>query len=159
MERIIVTVKRQQEAQVRDLEVPAAVQVAQLVDMIAAALHWDRDSAGGAVRYQIEAEPPGRLLQAEETLTKAGVRDGAWLTFIPTVDHKEPISAPPVESADASPAPPADTQPPPPKGPVLKWESLFPDGRPEPGIKSAELDEASEDDPPDSPFVWKEIDL
>ena len=151
MERIIVTVKRHQEARVRDLEVPAGVEVAHLAELIAAALHWDLDSAGGSVSYQIEAEPPGRVLQAGETLIDAGVRDGAWLTFIPHLDHKEHVPAAPVEHQESRPASPPDSQAPQPKGPVIKWESLFPDGSPEPERELPDADETSRDDPPASP--------
>jgi hypothetical protein len=164
MERIIVTVKRHKEARVRDLEVPAGVEVAQLAELIAAALHWDRDSGGGAVSYLIEAEPPGRVLQPEETLIKAGVKDGAWLTFIPHADETELAAAPPVVQKPLTPPAPVDTEAPAPKGPVVKWESLFPDGAPEPEGELPEVDRSSaegpsEDEPPESPFIWKEIDL
>ena len=62
MERVIVTVKRQDEARVRDLEVPAEIGAAQLVDLVARALHWDSDAAGQPIQYEIAAEPPCTLL-------------------------------------------------------------------------------------------------
>jgi uncharacterized ubiquitin-like protein YukD len=144
MERIIVTVKKHQEARVRDLEIPAGVEVARLTELIASALHWDRDSAGGTVRYQIEAQPPGRVLEPDETLIDAGVRDGAWLTFIP---EGQPQKGPTPPEAEAPAVPPAG-------GPVIKWESLFPDGTAEPEGEPPDTDE-----PPSSPYVWKEVDL
>ncbi len=144
MERIIVTVKKHREARVRDLEVPAGVDVARLTQLIASALHWDRDSAGGAVRYQIEAQPPGRILQPDETLIDAGVRDGAWLTFIPE-GEPQMEGAPPEAEVPATP---------PSGGPVIRWESLFPNGAAEPEGKPPDSEE-----PPSSPYIWKEVDL
>lgn len=144
MERIIVTVKKHREARVRDLEVPAGVEVARLAQLIASALHWDRDSAGGAVRYQIEAQPPGRILQPDESLIDAGVRDGAWLTFIPEGEPQVEVAAPEIEA----PAAPQSG------GPVIKWESLFPDGNAE-----AEGEPPDSEEPPSSPYIWKEVDL
>ena len=144
MDRIIVTVKRHQEARVRDLEIPAGVEVARLTELIASALHWDRDSAGGAVSYQVEAQPPGRILEPDETLIDAGVRVGAWLTFIPESVPQEEAPPPEVEAPAA----------PPPGGPVIKWESLFPDESSGPEDEPPDSEE-----PPSSPYVWKEVDL
>ena len=60
MQRVIVTVKRKDENKVRDLEVPAEVEVGQLTEMIAKALRWETDPAGQPIQYKIMAEPPGR---------------------------------------------------------------------------------------------------
>ena len=76
----------------RDLEVPAEVDSAQLTRLIAEALHWDGDAAGVQQDYDIVALPLGRPLQPEESLASAGIWDGAWLVFHPI--SKSGISAP-----------------------------------------------------------------
>lgn len=83
MERVIVTVKREGEARVRDLEVPAEVEAQRLVDLIAAALRWQTDAAGQRLAYELEAQPLGRRLAPCETLADAGVWDGSWLVLHP----------------------------------------------------------------------------
>lgn len=86
MQRVIVTVKRQNEARVRDLEVPTDIAAAQLAQTIAHTLNWDINLAGAATQYQIEAHiagRPGRILPPDETLANAGVWDGAWLVLMP----------------------------------------------------------------------------
>ncbi len=147
MERVIVTVKRGDEAQTRDLEVPAEVESGRLAELIAHALRWDSDAAGRA-GYQIEAHPPGRFLRSDESLMSAGVWDGAWLVLHPIGS----ISAPGFPPSDhpAAPPPPA----PPQGGPVGGWRSL--------GI---DLPPASDQQPAPSPeekrpsgFVWKQVD-
>ena len=106
MQRVIVTVKRQGEARVRDLEVPAEVEAGQLVEMIARALRWESNPAGQLIQYEIMAEPPGRILNSQESLAEAGAWDGAWLTFQPL---GEETSAPP---------------PPPPEETGFVWKQL-----------------------------------
>jgi len=81
MQRAIVTVKRQQESRVRDLEVPTDVDAGRLAQMIAQALHWESDAAGQPIEYEIMADPPGRVLAPEESLADAGAWDGSWLVF------------------------------------------------------------------------------
>lgn len=81
MQRVIVTVKREGEARLRDLEVPTDVEAERLTEMIARALHWEQDAAGQPLRYEVEAHPLGRILQANESLASAGVWDGSWLVF------------------------------------------------------------------------------
>ncbi|MDQ0285170.1 hypothetical protein J2Z49_000260 [Desulfofundulus luciae] len=80
-ERVIVTVQRQGEREVRDLEVPANVPSGQLAKMIARALSWDARPEGQQPSYKIEAYPPGRVLLLQESLAEAGVWDGAWLVI------------------------------------------------------------------------------
>ena len=140
MQRVIVTVNRQGEARVRDLEVPAEVEAERLSKMIAQALRWDSDQAGEHIEYEIMAEPPGRTLLPHETLADAGVWDGAWLVF------QRPGSSPP--------PPPSPPLPPPisGQGPVAGWRSLgidLPTG-PEPEQEETPAEEIG--------FVWKQLD-
>jgi hypothetical protein len=83
MQRVIVTVKRKDEARVRDVEVPANVEMLRLADLIARAMRWESDPAGQPVYYNIEAHPLGRLLEPDESLGSAGVWDGSWLVLHP----------------------------------------------------------------------------
>ena len=150
MERVIVTVKKYKETRVRDLDIPAGLEAGELAEIIAKALHWDQDPAGGAVKYHIEAEPPGRVLGENETLEKAGVCDGAWLTFLPEDIYQARLQGAP----EKKPAPPPVVQTS--STPVTSWRSL--------GIDLGGDDgEASDEKPPDTQssdgFVWKEVDL
>ncbi len=79
MDRVIVTVAREGEAQARDLDLPADVPAGELAALVAAVLQWNGLGAG----YTIRAVPPGRVLGAHETLLDAGVWDGARLIFEP----------------------------------------------------------------------------
>lgn len=79
MQRVIVTVKRYDETQARDLEVPAEVEANRLAELIARALRWETGWSGKPLRYQIEAQPLGRFLLPNETLASARVWDGSWL--------------------------------------------------------------------------------
>ena len=147
MERVIVTVKRQDEARVRDLEVPAEIEARQLAELIARALNWDSDAAGEPIEYEIAAEPLGRVLAAGESLADAGVWDGAWLVF-----HQ--VGAEPAEpSAEQEPVTPPMRPPVDLDGPVIGWHSL---GIDLPG----ESDAKQEDDADGSStgYVWKQLD-
>jgi len=142
MQRAIVTVKRQQESRVRDLEVPTDVEAKRLAQMIAQALHWESDAAGQPVEYEIRAEPPGRVLNPQESLSDASVWDGAWLVL-------EPVGS--------LPAPPPPPPPPPPPGPPVKgtgpiegWRSL--------GLDLPSGSEQKETAPEEGGFVWKQLD-
>ena len=145
MQRVIVTVKRQEETRVRDLEVPAEVKAGRLAEMIAQALHWESDAAGQPVQYEIMAEPPGRILDAQESLAEAGAWDGAWLVFQPLG------GAPPVPPEP--PPPPRPTTPVPiAQGPVGGWEPLGIDvpADSEPQQEATDSDEIG--------YVWKQVD-
>ena len=141
MQRVIVTVKRQDEARVRDLEVPAEVEAGRLAEMIACALRWESDPAGQPIQYEIMAEPPGRILGAQESLAEAGAWDGAWLVLQPL--GKEP-------SAPLPPSPPEPVVPPIYNGgPVVGRRPLdLPTGA------EPEQEETSEE----VGFVWKQVD-
>jgi len=98
MQRVVVTVKRKDEARVRDLEVPADIDAVSLAKQIARQLGWASDRAGRPLAYQIEAHPSGgsegRMLQPGESLASAGVWDGSWLVF-----HAVVVETPVVKSA------------------------------------------------------------
>src|SRR4051812_43340626 len=100
MQRVVVTVKRKDEARVRDLEVPADIDAVRLAEMIARALRWESDRAGQPMTYKIEAHPLGRMLQPGESLASAGVWDGSWLVLHPDVVEAQP---------QQKPIPPVDT--------------------------------------------------
>ncbi len=138
MQRVIVTVKRQNEARVRDLEVPADVEAERLSRMIAQALRWESDLAGQPVEYEIVAEPPGRPLRPQESLAEAGAWDGAWLTLRPLgAALPPPIPKPAASSVPAS-------------GPVTGWRSL--------DLPSGQKREPDKSPPETSGFVWKQLD-
>lgn len=82
MESVIVTVKHQSRTGSKDLELPVDVPVKELANMIAYALHWDSNVTGRVSIYHIHADPPGRLLEPDETLEDAGVWDGSIITFL-----------------------------------------------------------------------------
>jgi hypothetical protein len=145
MQRVIVTVKRQGEARVRDLEVPAEVEAGRLAEMIAQALHWESDPAGQPVQYEIMAEPPGRVLHVQESLAEAGAWDGAWLVFQPQSDAPPPPPKP-------TPGPTPVTSAPPDKGPLTGWRSLGIDLPAEPEPQQAATDSK------DIRYVWKQVD-
>jgi hypothetical protein len=139
MQRAIVTVKRQQESRVRDLEVPTDVEARRLAQMIAQALHWESDAAGQPIEYEIMAEPPGRTLGPQESLADAGAWDGTWLVF-------QPVGSPP-------PSPPPRPSPPPSvpgEGPVGGWGPW--------GIDLPSEPEQKEAPPRETGFVWKQLD-
>ncbi len=135
MESVIVTVKRQGEAQVRDLEVPLEITAGELAQQMAAAFGWSSD-------YQVYAVPPERVLAAHETLRQAGVWDGAWLVF-------QPAGSPARSGLPAAPPPPGPASQP--DSPVAGWIPL---GVP---VSSTPSDEPPPP-PPSGGFVWKQID-
>ena len=140
MQRVIVTVKREDEARVRDLEVPADLHAEQLARLIAEALRWQKNSAGGTLSYRIEAQPLGRTIQPDETLAGAGVWDGSWLVLHPVESAAAvPVNVPrPVPSDTAKPphAPRQESGPasipiptPAPNPPAVAWSKpLVPEG-------------------------------
>ncbi len=117
MQRVVVTVKRKDEARVRDLEVPADIDAVRLAKLIAGALGWGSDRAGQPLTYQIEAHPLGRILQAGESLASAGVWDGSWLIL-----HADIVEAPAVnvKPTPAETPPTSEPEPVAPKPPVLE---------------------------------------
>lgn len=147
MQRVIVTVKRKDEARVRDLEVPADVEAEQLAEMIARALHWEKDAAGRPVRYRIEAHPLGRILQPHESLAAAEVWDGSWLVFLP-----EGTYVPPAAPAAAAHLAPAHERTQEAAGPVVGWRPLGLD------LPDASAPAPAPAEKPSPGYVWKQID-
>ena len=148
MERVIVTVKRADEARVRDLDVPAGIGADELADVIASALHWDRDSSGKKNEFAIQADPPGRKLRQEETLLSAGVRDGAWLTFIQ--EGRDKAAKIDITGSVGTETPGHS------RGPIQGWKAL------EGIITESDSKNDQENDIKDdnqSPYIWKEVDL
>jgi hypothetical protein len=144
MNRVVVTVKRQGEAQVRDLELPNDLETGRLMKLISEALRWETDAAGQPIDYEMEAHPLGRMLKPDETLKSAGVWDGSWLVLRP-VGHTSSVphvshSAPPVG------------------GPVVGWRSLgtdVPGSSSQPPSPDEETGQETGKGP--SKFVWRQI--
>ena len=147
MERVIVTVKKFDEARVRDLDLPAGLAADELADLVASALNWDQDNAGKKMAYNIQADPPGRVLKSEESLIEAGIVDGAWLTFI--LEGAKAVRKPVQDKTHQEQT--ANK----PRGPVRGWKSLK-------GIQLADQAENAPDDldPGEKPpYIWKEVDI
>lgn len=85
MDHVLVTVKRVNEARVRDIMLPSDMPIGQLAALLAEKLEWNRDANDQPVSYMVEADPPGRYLRQDETLAQAGAWDGSWLVFHPRV--------------------------------------------------------------------------
>lgn len=142
MERVLATVKRSNEARVRDLDLPADLPAGQLSAEIARVLGWSPDPDGKEVAYDIDAHPPGRLLQPGETLAQVDAWDGSWLVFYPKGTAPKP--QPP------SPMPPPAPQLTVPGSPIAGWRKL--DIPPQPPAAGMEK-------PPDSTgYSWKQLD-
>ena len=148
MQRVIVSVKRKDDFQSHDLEVTATIDIATLVDMIATALRWDMDHSGQSIRYQIEAKPPGRMLQPGESLASVEAWDGSWLILHPVGSRtlgasRDKLPNNQVGATDAS------------SGPVTGWRSL---GIALPSDIEASDEQARDDASKSSGFVWKKLD-
>lgn len=107
MQRVIVTVKRENDTAERDLEVPAGLEAEQLAGLIARALRLDNGPAGEPLRYKLEAHPLGRALQPNESLADAGVWDGSWLVLHPAGATTLPTPAIPDRHEPQAPDPSA----------------------------------------------------
>jgi hypothetical protein len=80
---VTITVKRKGEAVVSDLEVSPELPISKLAVSIAHEMGWDVTNDGSKIEFAVEVYPPGRILNDEETLDKAGIEDGSWLVFSP----------------------------------------------------------------------------
>lgn len=92
MKRVVVTVKREGEARVQDLELPADVPVREWLGHLIEVLGWDtsHSSAGPQGAYHLKAYGPrtpeeGVPIPNDSSLMQSGVRDGFWLVGIPKV--------------------------------------------------------------------------
>jgi uncharacterized ubiquitin-like protein YukD len=113
--RVVVSVRREDEAHGRDLEIPAEVPASELTSLLGSALGWRVDEGRP---LHIRIEPSGRLLRDDESLDAAGVVDGARLVFTPALDRVAPpteVPGAPVEQE----LPPA--RPPEGRGPFGRW--------------------------------------
>jgi len=145
VERVTVSVSRRGDSNSRDLEVPADLQAGRLAGLIGLALGWEAGGDGKATTYVIEAHPPGRLLQPEETLADAGAWDGAGLV-LGTVDNLSRPGSPGAETIRLSTAPGL------PDGPVAGWQSLDLDFSAGPAPAKPSRDKSAKG------FVWKRVD-
>jgi len=130
MERIIVTIKCQDESQERDLELPADLSTEALVRELSLAWGW-KDT------YEIYAQPPERLLAPHETLAQAGVRDGARLIVQPSGRRWS--------QGDV-----ASSRTPPLGGPVIGWRPL--------GVTAGQPPAEPEPPPSSGGYTWKRVD-
>ena len=72
---VLITFQSQRERV--DLRVPGFVKVAELLDMLADALSFPRESA-----RSLQAEPLGRILDPDKTLDEEQVTEGSLLTLV-----------------------------------------------------------------------------
>jgi WXG100 protein secretion system (Wss), protein YukD len=147
MQRVIVTVQRNDEARGRDLEAPAELPAVRLAELIVQALRWPVNSPHGPITYQIEAHPPGRALRGDETLADVGAWDGARLVLAPEATpagYRWRRLGGPLEADAPATAGPAAPDPP---------------GRSDSPTQASPLPAAPEpDEPPSRGFVWKQLD-
>src|SRR4028119_1467418 len=162
MQRVIVTVQRNDDSQVRDLEVPAELESERLAELIATALRWDTGQAGGSSRYTIEAQPLGRILQPHESLADIGAWDGSWLVLYPVVaiSAQAPVQ-PSIASVTVLPtrqdAPDISVPPQEPGSVISGWRSLGID-LPSAPTQEQEAQDAQDDYNSAPTFSWKQLD-
>jgi hypothetical protein len=89
VQRVVVTVRREDEVDGPDLALPDEVPAAELTDQVTTALGWPAETRA----LRIRVEPGGRVLEPRESLAQAGVRDGAWLIFAAAPAAPEPAVA------------------------------------------------------------------
>ncbi len=82
MSRVLVTVQREGETGVRDLELPADVPVGRWLSGLIGALNWPTRE-GYTLRARGPAAQQPVPIDANGTLADAGVRDGYWLVVVP----------------------------------------------------------------------------
>jgi len=82
MDRVIVTVKLDNETTEQDLELPAYMPARDLAQMIMRVLSQGSTLTETSGSYKINAHPPGRVLEDNETLAEAGVWDGSYITIV-----------------------------------------------------------------------------
>ncbi|MFZ5989243.1 MAG: EsaB/YukD family protein [Bacillota bacterium] len=82
MDRVIVSVKIKNSANTQDLEVPVYIPAKELARMIVKVLTPSTSTTDSSNHFSIKADPPGRILEDNETLADAGVWDGSYITII-----------------------------------------------------------------------------
>ena len=123
MRRVVVTVKRENETRVQDLELPADVPVREWLGELVTVLDWPRsdEPRGG---YSLVAHGPrtpekGIPVPQDACLCDVGVRDGFWLVGV-AARAQVPPSAPVLSSPDEG-------------GPKIEWVRIVPESRPKEG--------------------------
>jgi len=113
METVIVTVKRKDESQLHDMQVPPDLPAVRLAEAVAQALNW-RDADDRLSNFVLEVFLPdaeqGRFMRLDETLKAAGALDGSWVVFHPASVAPGPGVTQP--ASVAPPQPPAPTETP-----------------------------------------------
>ncbi len=121
MEIVTVTVKRKDEAQLHDMQVPLDLPAVRLAESVALALDW-RDADGRLGDFVLEVFPPsseqGRFMRLDETLAEASAWDGSWVVFHPSTSAPGVGTAPQPSATSSQPPAPADS-------PVVKgWRQV-----------------------------------
>lgn len=91
MEKIIVTIQYTDLNFAGDLEVAPATRVRDMVDVIARAMQWNQDLSNNLYTFDVFAPALQRLLDPDESLSQAGVWDGAVLIFHQVCKGKKPV--------------------------------------------------------------------
>lgn len=121
MEAVTVTVKRKDEAQLHDMQLPLDLPAVRLAESVALALDW-RDADGRLGNFVLEVFPPGseqgHFMRLNETLAEAGAWDGSWVVFHPSTAAPGVSEAQQPSVTASQPPAPADT-------PVVKgWRQV-----------------------------------
>jgi hypothetical protein len=152
MKRVVVTVKREGEARVQDLELPADVPVQEWLDEMVDVLKWDTSSGSLQIGYQLKAYGPrtpeeGVPIQPHATLEDSGVRDGFWLVGVPQ-HFKAKTSKDAIDSLKLP-----ESKPPEP----VKDEGLKVSGWVRPWSEPEEIDETPTDDGVGPDWLGREV--
>ncbi len=149
MQRVVVSVKRYDESEERDLDLPVQVAASKLVELIAGGMEWGPK----VVYYEIWVNLLGRVLRHNETLAEAGVWDGAYLVLQPEGYRPSAVvRMPPFPTAVSSgvSTPPPSVSAPIPAGSggvVINW-----------GGTASEQSVQSDTESSSASFVWKQLD-
>lgn len=106
--QLVVTAKRAGESRVHHLTVPADLPAVALARVLASRCGWGSEVRGRIATYELEVDPPGRVLRRDETLADAGCTDGVWIVarladpdaLSPAPPHSPPASATPGQPAE-----------------------------------------------------------
>ena len=92
MERTIVTVGREGETGLYDLELALDLPAEQLAGVVARALGWSSDVSGSPMTFEIVLSHSGRPMAADETLADVQAWDGSMLIFRPSQRTMTPLT-------------------------------------------------------------------